>query len=348
MRSYMTSFAFALAITCPACGGAAEQAAASPTGQPVQQATAPPPSPAATAPDPSPADRGPIVARVNGTPIYKADVESAMASFMKSNGVGPDVPEEKKREIEQMVLDGLIGSELLAQKARTVAIEVPQAEVDQRIAQTRSGMGDDAFQQELRKRGLTSEGLETMIRQNLMVQKMISEQVISAVQVTDAEARSFYDQNQAQMQKPEDVEASHILIRSAAADAPEKKAEARRKIEEALKRAKSGEPFEALAKEYSEDGSASRGGALGAVQRGQTVPAFEQVAFNLGVGQVSEVVESPFGYHIIKVTGKHPAGTASFEEARERIIDFLKQQKTREVLDKMVAELRAQAKIEML
>lgn len=312
---------------------------------PAQAQATPPSTPLAP---PSPGDRGPVVARVNGTPIYKIDYDSALANFMQSNQLGPDTPEEQKKEAQKVVMDGLIGSELLYQKARLIPIEIPQADVDKAIAQTKTGMGEDGFKSELQRRGMSEKDLENLVRQNLMVQKMIKEQVVNTVTVSDADMKTFYDEHQKDMAKPEDVEASHILVRSNPSDPAEKKTAAREKIDLALKRVKAGEDFGQMAKEYSEDGSAANGGSLGPIHRGQTVPAFEEAAFKLGVGQVSEVVESQFGFHIIKVTAKHPSGVAAFDEVKGRIAEFLKQQKSRDAIEKTVAGLRSEAKIEIL
>jgi len=323
-----------------------------PAAAPVQaaQTSQPPaqtPIPSGEAPA-RPGERGPAVARVNGTPIYKVDYDAALATFMQSNQMGPEAPDEKKQEAQKVVLDGLIGSELLFQKAKSVPVEVPQAEVDEAIKQTKSGMGEEGFAKELTRRGMTEADLVGLVRQNLMIQKFIKEQVLNAVTVSDTETKTFYDEHQAEMQKPEDVEASHILVRFSPTEPAEKKTAARKKIDEALTRIKAGEDFAAMAKTYSEDNSASAGGTLGAITRGQTVPAFDEAVFKLGVGQVSEVVETQFGFHIIKVTGKHPAGVAQLAEVKDRIGDFLKQQKSRDAVEKLVGSLRAAAKVEVL
>jgi len=352
-----------LAVNGTACGGAekpnagaaatggAESASPLAADAPGSDSKPTPPAPAQATPPAialAPGDRGPVVARVNGTPIYKIDYDSALANFMQSNQLGPDTPEEQKKEAQKVVMDGLIGSELLYQKARLIPIEIPQADVDKAIAQTKTGMGEEGFKSELQRRGMSEKDLENLVKQNLMVQKMIKEQVVNTVTVSDADLKTFYDEHQKDMAKPEDVEASHILVRSNPSDPAEKKTAARQKIDLALKRVKAGEDFGQMAKEYSEDGSAANGGSLGPIHRGQTVPAFEETAFKLGVGQVSDVVESQFGFHIIKVTAKHPSGVAAFDEVKARIGEFLKQQKSRDAIEKTVAGLRSEAKIEIL
>lgn len=331
-----------LVLVAAACGTAADP----PLAEAEEGVALPPGAPAVpTAPAP---DRGTVVARVNGAAIYAVDLESAMTNFMQSSGMPQDIPAEQRGEVRQEVLDGLIGSELLFQKAKSIPIEVPQSRVDETLEQTRSGMGPDAFQAELDRRGLTVEGLGELVRQNLMVQKMIQEVVLGGLIVPEAEIRKFYQENQEKMTVPPGADVRHIIVRSAASDPEEKREQARAKIAEALQKVKAGTDFDQVAKDFSEDASAAQGGSLGTVQRGQTPPAFEQAAFSLPIGEVSGIVETPFGFHLLKVTGRREAGVASLEEAKAQIAEFLKQRKSQETIETMVEALRAEAKIEIL
>ena len=160
------------------------------------------------------------------------------------------------------------------------------------------------FDQALAAQGMTLEGLRTEMRQNLSIQKLIEADIVSQASVTPEAMRSFYDENQEQMRQPEQLRLSHIL-KSVNPEAPaEERATVLTAIEGVLEEAKSGADFAALAREHSEDpGSAQNGGEL-TVTRGQTVPPFEQAAFALEPGGLSSVVETQFGYHIIKLLEK--------------------------------------------
>jgi peptidyl-prolyl cis-trans isomerase C len=125
-----------------------------------------------------------------------------------------------------------------------------------------------------------------------------------------------------------------------------KKAEARTKIESLQTKLNKGEDFGALAKEYSEGPSGPKGGDLGFFGRGQMVKPFEETAFTMKPGQVSEMVETKFGYHIIMVTDRTPEGTLSYEEVRDRLEQYLKQQKVQESIAEYVETLKGKAKIE--
>ena len=157
-------------------------------------------------------------------------------------------------------------------------------------------------------------------------------------QVSDAEVQKYYDEHAAEYEKPEQVHARHILFRFAPGATAEDKAKVRQRAEEVLAKVKAGEDFAALAKQYSEDASAAQGGDLGSFTRGKLVAPFERAAFSLAPGETSDLVESPFGLHIIKVDSKESAHTQTLEEVRAQIADKLKQEKARDL-----ARVRADA-----
>jgi peptidyl-prolyl cis-trans isomerase D len=158
-----------------------------------------------------------------------------------------------------------------------------------------------------------------------------ADKFVEQVEVTDTEVQEYYDAHRSEYEKPERVHARHILFKVASDASPEAKEAARKHAEEILGRVKAGEDFAALAKQYSEDSSAEQGGDLGFFPRGQMVKSFEDVAFSLAPGATSEIVESPFGFHIIKVEAKEEAHTQSLDEARGQIVATLKHLKAQDV-----------------
>jgi peptidyl-prolyl cis-trans isomerase D len=140
------------------------------------------------------------------------------------------------------------------------------------------------------------------------------------IEISDQEIREYYDEYAEEFWKPEQVRARHILIKVDGKAKPEEKEEARKKAEDVLAEAKKGTPFEELAKKFSEDkASAKEGGDLGLFPRGQMVGPFEEAAFGLAPGEVSEVVETPFGFHIIRTEEKIPEGTKPLDEVKDDI-----------------------------
>jgi peptidyl-prolyl cis-trans isomerase D len=164
------------------------------------------------------------------------------------------------------------------------------------------------------------------------------EKFAAEAQISDADAKGYYDEHVAEYEKPEQVQARHILLRYAPDANDQEKANVRKHAEEVLTKVKAGGDFAALAKQYSEDASAAQGGDLGSFSRGKMVPPFEQAAFALAPGETSDLVESPFGLHIIKVEGKEEARTQTLDEVRPQIVAKLRQEKAREL-----ARARAEA-----
>jgi peptidyl-prolyl cis-trans isomerase C len=195
---------------------------------------------------------------------------------------------------------------------------------------------------------MTIDELRKETRSNLLISKMLDQEITPQLTVKPSEISAFYEKNPDKFQQPESIRASHILIAvPQGADAATRQ-KAHAKAEDVLKQAKAGGDFAKLAETYSNDASKSHGGDLGYFPKGQMVPAFEAAAFALKPGELSGVVESPFGYHIIKLTDRKPAHTVPFGEVSSRIEQYLQQElrskKTREFVD----ALKAKGKVEVL
>lgn len=176
----------------------------------------------------------------------------------------------------------------------------------------------------------------------------------AGVQVTPDDLRKYYDDHRDQYRVPEQVKVSHILIKTPL-PGPDGKvdekgvAEAQRRAEDLLKQLKSGGNFEELAKKYSEDpGSAKQGGSLGSIGRGQTVPEFEKAAFSLPKGQISDLIKSSYGFHIIRVDEKQEAHAKTLDEVKGEIEPIIKHQKAQQLAQKKADDLLAQARKQSL
>ncbi len=171
------------------------------------------------------------------------------------------------------------------------------------------------------------------LKKRLIVEAFLKKKVEADTQVSDADLKKFYEQNKDKFKTGDQIKASHILVKT------EKEAK------DILAQIKAGGNFEALAKKYSVDSSAAKGGDLGWFGKGSMVPVFEKAALGLKEGQVSDVVKSDFGYHIIKLTGKRAAGVRPFEEVKEQIKAALMPSKQQEIFQKIKEELKKDAKI---
>jgi len=163
---------------------------------------------------------------------------------------------------------------------------------------------------------------------------------------SDTQAREFYDSNMDRFEKPEQIKASHILIKVEPEDTDAIKADKRRRLAELKARIDGGEDFAALASENSDCPSSSNGGDLGLFGHGQMVKPFDDAAFALSTGEVSEIVETRFGYHVIKVTEKTESTTTPYEEVKDDIIQYLDGMDKQTEVEKYVAALRDLAIIE--
>ncbi len=181
-----------------------------------------------------------------------------------------------------------------------------------------------------------------------------SAKVEAGIQVTKDELRAYYDDHRDQYRTPEQVKVSHILIKTPL-PGPDGKvdekgvAEAQHRAEDILKQLKAGAKLEDLAKKYSEDpGSAKQAGSLGWIGKGQTVPEFEKVAFSLPKGQISGLVKSSYGFHIIRVDDKQDAHMKTLDEVKGEIEPILKRQKAQQIAQKQAEDLLKQARAQGL
>ncbi|MDA8137699.1 MAG: peptidyl-prolyl cis-trans isomerase [Desulfobacteraceae bacterium] len=181
-----------------------------------------------------------------------------------------------------------------------------------------------------------------------MIREFIGKEIVPKVNITEKEAKEYYDKNTKQYLRPEEVKAQHILIKTEKGDSEEKKAEARKKLTELKKQIDAGADFGELAKANSQCPSAPNGGDLGYFSKGRMVPEFEKAAFALKTNEVSGIVETQFGYHLIKVTDHKAPEQQKFDEVKSRIMNELRNKKIQADAEAYAAGLRKAAKIEIL
>ncbi len=290
------------------------------------------------------------VAIVNGVGISKAHFDQALASSEQSyQGQNQQLSPEQLKQLKTNVLDSLIAQELLFQESKKEKIVISTKQVDDQLSSIEKQFTDDKeFQQALDKTGMTKESLRQSLQRSLAIQELVKKNVLDSITITPDEEKKFYDENTSLFQKPERVHARHILISTKDAKTDAEKAADKKKAEEVLAQLRKGADFAEMAKKYSDDPGAANGGDLGTFSRGQMVPEFEKAAFSLKVNQISDVVETQFGYHIIQVLEKFPAGTASFDEVKSQINAYLLQQKQGSAVQDYVAKLKKDAQIKQL
>ncbi len=325
---------------------AAQNQTAAPGQDPgtVQSGTAAAPTAPVVPPEKMPV----VVAKVNGEEIKK-DQLLEEADKLKAQLAQMGQPQQAANDqFYRQVLDGMIARTLLTQAAKAQGVTATEEEVKQEVDGLRARFPTpEAFQQALTAQGIDEKKLLDEARKQLAVQKFVESKILAQVSVTDAAAKDFYDKNPTQMKRPEQVHARHILIRADASAPEADKQKAKAKAEDLLARAKKGEDFAKLASENSDDpGSKTQGGDLSWFGRGQMVEPFDKAVFALQPNQLSSVVETQFGYHVIQVLEKKPESTVPFEEAKDRISEYLKKQQSQQAVQARIQQLRTQGKVE--
>jgi peptidyl-prolyl cis-trans isomerase C len=288
------------------------------------------------------------VATFEGGSVTQGELDE----FAKQSGFGdlsPDDPQYKAAI--QQIMPQLVGIEIAKAYASEHNITASDEEVDQEIEKIKKQVGDQArssgqdlsnqkaYEQALKQNNITEEELRQDIRENLPVQK-VQAKVSDDVEPTDEEIQKYYEKNkEAQFTTPEKVCVSHILF---AKDQKEKAEDVKKQLED-------GSDFAKLAKQYSQDpGSAEKGGDLGCLGKGETVPPFEEAAFAADKGEIVGPVKTQFGYHLLKVTETKPKQTRSLSEVEPQIRSQLASEQQSEAFSKWLDEQKKKRDVQYL
>ena len=291
-----------------------------------------------------------IAATVNGVAIPEKDVDRIikdMAAQYKAKTNNP-ITDDMMKNAKTAILNKLIDAELLYQAGLKLGVADLDKKVDDQFNQKKKQFATPAaYEKALKETNLTEKDLKLLVRKDIVINNLLGKEIADKVTVSEDEQKKFYDENKDKFKTEESVRASHILIGVSDKATAEDKKKAREKAEAIRKRLLAGEDFAAVAKKESTCPSAPQGGDLGFFSKGQMVPEFEKAAFALKPGDISDVVETKFGYHIIKVAEKKPAGTVSYDEAKKNIEQYLKGQKVQQGVNDYLAKLHKEAKIEI-
>ncbi len=270
-----------------------------------------------------------------------------------SRGQAPP-PDDKRLEVEKKLLDRLIVVEVLKRKATEADKSKGKASADKLLGEFLKQAGsEDGFKRQVQAMGMTPEAFTTQFTERAIVEEVVNREVRETVPISPLQVQKFYDENPKRFEQPETVRAAHILLttRDLAANTelpPEKQKAQRLLIDDILKRARAGEEFGKLAKEFSQDpGSKERGGEY-VFPRGQMAVEFETAAFGMSPGQISGVVTTKFGYHIIKVLDRNPAKKVEFDKVKDRIRENLQQEEADKLLPAYLERVKKEAGVEIV
>jgi parvulin-like peptidyl-prolyl isomerase len=306
---------------------------------------APPPPPARTVAPPPPAIKpvvpaGPAVATVDGVAIPKAEYDRVFAMLKRRYQAryGIDFTSERGKAVEADIKNGLIDhlveKQYVLNEGNRRGITASPTEVDAKLDELKKQAGsEDEFNSTLNGTGMTVADLKREIADGLIVHA-VADALTAGITVSDDDAKAYYAAHGTDFDKPEEVRVRHILVKDKAT------------AEKLLAQLKGGADFAELAKANSEDpGSKGDGGDLGFFSKGRMVPEFEEAAFKLKPGELSGVVQTQFGFHILQGVDYHPAHHLTFDEAKPQIVDTLSEGRKESTLSTWLEQQKKQVKV---
>ncbi|MFA6567883.1 MAG: peptidylprolyl isomerase [Victivallales bacterium] len=306
-----------------------------------------------------------VVAKIGDDKITKADILvefKPVIAMMKESGQLDSVPADVwKSEVKER-LEDLIATKLLLKLAEADGYKPDPAKAEEEFKKLTAQLPPEQLAETLAKQGMTQEAIKARIAMGLVIQQWIEEKVAPNIKVSDEDAEKFYRENQERFKKPETIRASHILVKIDEID-PEKakgmtdeqkgkasdelKQQALKKAQDILAKLKQGEDFAKLATENSACPSKEKGGDLGTFEKGKMAEEFDKAAFSLKPGELSDVVETELGYHIIRTAEKKESEFMPLQDVKGFLVEGLKNQKTSEIIQDRIETEKKNKKVEI-
>jgi peptidyl-prolyl cis-trans isomerase C len=288
------------------------------------------------------------VAKVNGVAISQREVNEATEALIPQASYHRNVSPEKMKELQKQALDNLVKEELFFRAGLKKGMKVAKQDINKRFDEIRKKYpSKSAFAEALKKYGVTEADIRKKIDHIMLADLFLKEEVYKKAELKDKELLDYYQKNQEKFQKPEAARISHILIKVPPEASKEEKEKLKKKAEDILQKLKKGDDFYKLAWDNSDDPSRVKGGDLGVVHRGRLEADVENAAFALKKGELSGIVTSIYGHHILKLVEKMPPQQLKFEETRDKLKKELEQKEVEKRLTNLVKNLKENAKIEI-
>ena len=270
-----------------------------------------------------------------------------LVRFYMSHGMSMDEVKQNLPKLEEKALEQAIGAKLLLERASVLDVPVEAADIDAEVSKVIAQVGgEENYRKALEAQGVTEENFRKELEKGARVNKLVAQAWSSVPEPTEEEVASFYEAHKSEFVEPEQVLCQHILVKTEENDMPEAKSAAFEKIRAIRERIVAGGDFAEEAKKNSDCPSGAEGGSLGWFGRGMMVPEFDQAAFSMKKGDVSDIVTTQFGYHIIYKAGEKGGGEQTLVDVHDQIKDLLRHEARGRAMDQFVAELRENAKIE--
>ena len=281
---------------------------------------------------------------VNGQEISGEAVQfelDRLVRFYMGHGMSMDEIKTNLPKLEEKALDQAVGAKLLLNRASELDMPVTGADIDAEVAKVVTQVGgEENFKKALEAQGITEIAFRKELEKGAKVNKLVEQACAGVPDPTEDEVAAFFEAHKSEFVTPPQVLCQHILVKGSDDKALDK-------IKEIRERIVSGKSdFAAEAKEHSDCPSGAEGGSLGWFGRGMMVPEFDKVAFEMKKGEVSGVVSTQFGYHIIYKADEKGGGAQTLVDVHDQIKDLLRHEARGRAMDAFVAELKAKAKIE--
>lgn len=291
--------------------------------------------------------------RVNDETVSYQRFQGFYIEYRNSKGVAVGARGDQLQlltRLRQEAMDLLIEQVLVCQAAENARIEIDPEEVDRHVEETRSVFDSDlAFNMKLEGEGFTEETFRAHIERTMAAKRYLDGIRLEASEFSDADLEQYYRDNEYRLTLPEQVRVRHILLTWKPLGTQDDRAAIHEQMEPILERARSGEDFAALAREFSDDyATKANGGDTGFFTRGHMVPAFEEVAFALEPGEISDPVETSFGVHILRLEERTESRLLPFDDIRDQLREHVTQERMDNAVLEEIARLRAAADIEVL
>jgi parvulin-like peptidyl-prolyl isomerase len=287
---------------------------------------------------------------INGVELADEAIEFEFQRLLRyySSHIPADQLRQQADMLRERARDQAIGAKLLIDRAKQLELSVPGDRLDAKIDELAEDAGGrEELEKRLAEQDMTIDSLQASIEEGCKVEMLIEQVCTEVPDPKEDEIKAHYEANAADYNKPERAEARHILIKPNS-DSDEDKGTARSRVEELRAKVVEGGDFAELAESFSDCPSGKQGGgSLGWFGRGMMVPEFDEVVFEMAANDLSEVIETQFGYHLVQKTGKEEGSDASYSEAADQIRDLLRHSRRGEAVTAYVEELKEKADIQI-
>jgi parvulin-like peptidyl-prolyl isomerase len=293
-----------------------------------------------------------IVARVNGDIILMSDLKGRSMQFLSEmKRKNQPVDEDNIHKVEKEILNEMIEERLMLQFANNNNIKILDEDIKTAIEDVKkqNNFTDEMLEKVLKNENVTINDYRERLKEQMMISKVINYEVKSNIHIEENEIKKYYEEHRDEFKTPEEVRVRHMVFMYSEEERDSSKEEViRKKAADILNKIREGEDFAKLASIYSEDPSAKSGGDLGYFSRGKMIKDFEDAAFILKKGEVSDVIRTPYGFHIIKCEDKKEAGFRPAEEVSGEIEKSIFLEKMKSLKNIWMKKMKEKAFIDVL